>query len=263
MRKVLRSSELRAAAVARTPEGARIRRQAIAGTAAAPEFRRIEVEGQQLLVGRTPDGAVVAFAAYCPHQQTPLDNATFFEGRLRCPQHNYVYDVATGGNIVPTRDARPELMWKLRPGYLRIYPTEERDGWIWVSSEPLPPPVDFDPRREAGPAVSHRDFRHPDPAPPPEPSGPVEHPPEEMAAAAGAELDVELPTTFKPGHIWRVECDGDVVVVGGQTFEQGPPTLYRLHLSAARPGRASVRCTYCKPWGAGVKEIRTFVVVVT
>ncbi|MGH9156991.1 MAG: Rieske (2Fe-2S) protein, partial [Acidimicrobiales bacterium] len=124
-----------------------------AGTAVAPALVRVEVGGRDVLLCRTDEGHVVAFCATCPHQQTSLEEASFFDGKLRCVRHLYLYDPVTGENIIPTRDARPESLWKLKPGYLPVYQVDERDGWIWVSDQPKSPPASFDPSLELRPGT--------------------------------------------------------------------------------------------------------------
>ena len=121
------------------------------GRPGEPGFRQVQVGQAELLVTRLPGGDVVAFAAECPHLSTPLDGATLRDGHLRCARHLYQYDLRTGENVVPAREARPESMWKLKPGYLRVHRAEERDGWIWVAEAPEPPPPGYDPALERSP----------------------------------------------------------------------------------------------------------------
>jgi nitrite reductase/ring-hydroxylating ferredoxin subunit len=116
----------------------------VAGTDGEPRFVEVSVGGADLLVARLSDGDVVAFAAVCPHLATPLEGATLRSARLRCARHLYEYDVRTGENVVPARQARPDLLWKLRPGYLAVHRVEERDGWIRVATTPEPPPTAYD-----------------------------------------------------------------------------------------------------------------------
>ena len=105
-----------------------------------------------VLVARLRSGEVVAFGPSCPHQFTELDDATIWDGNLRCPRHSYLFDTRTGENIHPRREAKVENLWKLRPGYLPCYEVREEDGWIWVSDETKPPPVSYDPSLEVRPS---------------------------------------------------------------------------------------------------------------
>ncbi len=109
------------------------------------QIRRIRIGDGHVMVARLLDGRLLAFGPSCPHQLTPLDDATLRDGIMRCPRHGYQYDAATGANVFPTRDAKPESLWKLKPKYLPVHEVVERDGWIWVSEEPGPPPESWDP----------------------------------------------------------------------------------------------------------------------
>lgn len=245
MRRVLASADLPAT----EPSGPARR------TWTQPVLRRVQVGGAEVLLVRLPDGRVVAFSAHCPHQGTPLGHATMFERGLRCPQHHYVYDLDTGQNILPTRDARPEVLWKLKPGHLPLHPVEERDGWIWVGEHPREP-------ADAGPGDGPRSWRPPPQSEaPPQPSGPVAHPPETLSATVGDTLELRLPTRPVPGHVWAAEVSGDVVSVEGPSFHPDEePVHYRFRLVARRAGEASVRCRYARPWGGPPKELRVFTI---
>ena len=59
-------------------------------TPGEPRLRRVTVAGTDVLLGRLSGGQVVAFSSTCPHQQTDLAGATFFDGRIRCPLHVYI-----------------------------------------------------------------------------------------------------------------------------------------------------------------------------
>jgi nitrite reductase/ring-hydroxylating ferredoxin subunit len=111
------------------------------GELAAGRPRRVTVAGSDLLLVRLADDRVVACAAACPHQRTDLEGAAFADGRVRCPLHLYEYELETGENVVPARDLDPLALRKAAPGYLRVHPVEERDGWILVGAEPKPPQI--------------------------------------------------------------------------------------------------------------------------
>ena len=56
------------------------------------------------------DGALVAHGTICPHWLGPLEDAVPQNGRLRCPWHDYLFDVRTGTSadgrgyrLAPTR----------------------------------------------------------------------------------------------------------------------------------------------------------------
>ena len=203
---------------------------------AAP--RPVTVAGTAVLIARLADGRVVAFAATCPHQRTDLAGATLGEGRVRCSLHLYEYDLGTGENVVPTRDLDRAELRKAAPGYLRVHPVEERDGWIWVGEEPKPPPPTYEPPA-AGPRA--------------EPTEGV------IGVASGATFELRLPTTPRPGYVWRVETGGPVLAVVGQRTEGGE---HVVRLAARAPGRATVRCAYARPWDREPAEVHSYEVVV-
>ncbi|MGH9182221.1 MAG: Rieske 2Fe-2S domain-containing protein [Acidimicrobiales bacterium] len=228
-----------------------------AGTPDDPSFRRVRVGRTEVLLARLPSGEVVAFGSHCPHQGTPLEDATFWDGKVRCRRHLYLYDPSTGENVLPTADTRPETLWKLKPGYLPTYPVEERDGRIWVDDTPNPPPPAWDPKREERPSA-------PAPAEPPAaappPGGPVEHPAETVVTRVGEELSLVLPTSPRPGHIWRVDAQAALVSPVAQRFQPGEHACIEIRLAVRAPGETTVRCTYATPWDSIPKEVRTFVV---
>ena len=219
------------------------------GTPQEPELRLVEVGGREVILVRLEDGTVTGVAGHCPHEGTDLGDASFFDGLLRCPRHLYLYDPRTGENVVPARDARPENLWKLRPGYLPTYRVEERDGWIWVAPEPRPPPPAYDPDRERRPAPSGwrraADAAEPAPEPPPAAAGPVVHPTKTVRVRPGATFELRLPIPAKPGHVWRVEVTPGPAGPGGAAAGEavtGP----------AGPGGAAAGEAVTGPAGPGV-----------
>ncbi|MDQ6616959.1 MAG: Rieske 2Fe-2S domain-containing protein [Actinomycetota bacterium] len=226
------------------------------------QIRCVPVGRQMVLLGRLQCGEVVAFAASCPHELTDLRQATFVEGKVRCPKHNYLYDPHTGANVIPAEITRPENLWKLRPGYLPTYRTEERDGWVWVSERPNPAPASWDRATEERPP-GLRGVRTAVVLPPEEepdgPVPPVEHPAERLQVTVGGEFEVGLPTAPMPAFTWRIEVPSAIVAVVEQSFDPGAsPPAHRVRLRAHQPGEGTLRCSYRRPWDAEPVEIRTF-----
>ena len=224
-----------------------------AGEGTATQIRRVRVGSESVCVARLSDGQLVAFAPSCPHQRTDLDDGTFWDGRLRCPRHGYVYDPVTGRNVTPSRDSDPADLWKLRPGYLPCYAASEEDGWISVSTEPRPAPEGWDPALEIAPV--------------PEPPAPVavaaaaaEQSVKFLTVDAGSGFDVRLPTTVRPGHGWEVAVTGDVVRVVEQEFEPGDYPCLRLGLLAEAVGAATLTCVYGDRDSGARAEVRTYIV---
>jgi nitrite reductase/ring-hydroxylating ferredoxin subunit/predicted secreted protein len=232
------------------------------------EIRRVQVGNQLVLVGRLESGQVVAFGTTCPHEMTDLEHATFVGGRVRCPRHNYLYDPETGANVIPTAVSRPESLWKLRPGYLPTWRTEEHDGWVWISKRPNGPPECWDPATEVRPD-GNRDSAVAS-ARAPRDQGPaaatpalVEHPVETLQVPLGGEFQVRLPAAPKPAYLWRVEVSTGLLTVVGQIFDptSSPPELH-VRVRADAPGEATLRCCYRRPWDVEPAEIRTYLVAV-
>jgi len=227
-----------------------------------PNLRKVTVEGVDVLLGRLADGPVVAFSARCPHQQTDLAEATFFDGLVRCPLHVYLYDPLTGQNVLPSRDTEPANLWKLKPGFLPVHPVEERDGWIWVGPEPRAAPAQYDPRLEVPPARAVPPSTGPA-APTADraaPGGPVDHPAKTVRVAPGTTFTLRLPTTPKPGFVWRVETGGPLLTVVEERYDFGDPPRHIIRVAARGEGESTLRCLYARPWDAVAAETRTYTV---
>ena len=234
----------------------------LAQSAGGSPIRRASVAGTDVLLGRLAGGQLVAFAASCPHQQTDLAEASFVAGAIRCPRHDYLYDLATGENVVPRRDADPADLWKLRPGYLPVYRVEERDGWIWVGPQPRPAPASYVPDTERPPPPG-ADRRQPaEPLAAPSTPGTIDHPTEVVRVRSGTTFELRLPTTPRPAFLWRVETDGQGIAVVGERRQPGHPGHHVVRLAARNPGRSAVRAVYARPWDRRPVEVRTYVVVV-
>lgn len=225
-------------------------------------LRRAKVARTDVLLARLSTGPVVAFAATCPHQQTDLEGATFYDGLVRCPLHVYLYDPQTGENVVPSRDADPANLWKLKPGYLSVFPVEERDGWVWVGTAAKPPPASYDPARERPPAAGLRAVNRAHAAAPADPVDAPEARDEALRVQAGAVVDLRVPTVARPGFIWRLEGAGTLLAVVEERFEPADPPHHLFRLAARTPGEVTVRCIYARPWDATPAEVRTYRVTI-
>lgn len=236
-----------------------------AGKPNEPGIRRVRAGRVEVLLARLENGEVVAFDTICPHESTNLEDATFWDGKLRCPRHLYLYDTRSGENLLPAREARPENLWKLRPGYLPVHRVEERDGWIWVDEAPQGPPPGYDPSREKRPPGARRaapEELAERPAAPPPPAGPVEHPRKTLRVREGAVFELRLPTSPRPGHTWKVEVDGSLLAVVEQAFHSGDQPRYSVHIAAHAAGQAEIRCAYGRPWDPVPAEVRRYVVLI-
>jgi nitrite reductase/ring-hydroxylating ferredoxin subunit/predicted secreted protein len=227
-------------------------------TPGEPRLKKVTVGETDVLLGRLSTGPVVAFASVCPHQGTQLDGATFFDGRIRCPLHVYLYDPRTGENVVPARDANPANLWKLKPGYLPVYRVEERDGWIWIGSAPEPPPAAYDPEKEVPPRPGSARPTAAAATTATAAAGPVDHGAKTLRVAPGATFELRLPTTPRPGFIWRVETEGPLLAVVEERFEPGDPPRHLVRIAARGEGETTLRCLYARPWDKDPAEVRTY-----
>lgn len=211
---------------------------------------------QAVMVARLSTGKPVAFAGHCPHQDTDLQDATIWDDNVRCPRHQYLYDAVSGVNLQPTNRVRPENLWRLKPGYLPIYPVEERnDGWIWVSSTPKPVPEGWNPALEEPPEGAEADEIR-DEA--------VEDITTEVVKTIqvrlGASFELRLPTNPLPGHVWDVQVAGEFLEIVDQGLLAADPPRWRVQIAALTEGEDEVRCQFTAPWDRDPSEIRRYVV---
>ncbi len=237
------------------------------------ELREVRVGGERVLMGRLKSGQVVAFGASCPHEMTDLRDATFVDGTIRCPRHNYMYDPHSGANVIPTAITRRENLWKLHPGYLPTRQVEEHDGWVWVSATPNPRPEGWDPAVEAPPARSTRRGAPPATAPAPQAASeaaseaaargvPVERAPKRLRVRLGKEFELRLPMAATPAHTWRIDVPEGLLAVVEQRYEPASPPHQRVRIAARALGQGTLRCSFGRPWVPEPEEIRTYTVEV-
>ena len=225
----------------------------------------VQVGHETVLMGRLNDGRVVAFGAACPHEMTDLRDATFVDGLVRCPRHNYMYDPHSGANVIPTKVARRENLWKLHPGYLPTYSVEERDGWVCVGAAPQPPTDGWDPALEEPPAAGARPEP---PSPPPTsdqahaPPATVEVPPKRLRVRLGREFALRLPLGVAPAHTWRIEAPVGLLAVVEQRIDATSPARLFVRIAARALGKGTLRCSFGRPWDAEPEEVRTYIVEV-
>ncbi len=102
-------------------------------------IKRAEVAGRVLALVNL-EGAVYALNAICPHQGGPLDQGRFWEGKLECPWHHFLFDLQTGANVYPANvypEDLPQLRAQLRP--LKLFPVRVQDGRVLVKMEDAVP----------------------------------------------------------------------------------------------------------------------------
>ena len=74
---------------------------------------------------RTEDDAVFALDDRCPHKNGPLSQGIVHNGRVTCPLHNFVIDLASGRAIAPDE------------GCTRSYPTKIEGGLVWFAIDQI------------------------------------------------------------------------------------------------------------------------------
>lgn len=84
----------------------------------------------RLVVGRFPDGRLLAADASCPHKGADLSAGCFRSGHLMCSYHGWEFSADGKCQSIPSLlEATPE---KLELSHLRNYLVQERYGLIWV-----------------------------------------------------------------------------------------------------------------------------------
>ena len=92
-----------------------------------PEGRGKAVSAAETRIALFRDGdAWHAIDEACPHQGASLATGAYFEGRVICPLHAWVFDVRTGQCPRDSHEA------------VRVYATRCRDGWVEVALPATP-----------------------------------------------------------------------------------------------------------------------------
>lgn len=60
------------------------------------EGRVFRVHGSEVAIFRTRAGQIFATQSTCPHRGGPLADGLVGDGKVVCPLHSYVFDLATG-----------------------------------------------------------------------------------------------------------------------------------------------------------------------
>ncbi len=103
--------------------------------------RPATILGEELLLGRTSDGTVFAYADRCPHRGMPMRHGTFDGGTLQCCYHGWGFSAADGTccDIPALADQDPTSPHRFR---LRAYPCRDIQGniWVYIPDGRIPPP---------------------------------------------------------------------------------------------------------------------------
>ncbi|MGH8915649.1 MAG: FAD-dependent oxidoreductase [Acidimicrobiia bacterium] len=101
-----------------------------------------QVDGKQVIVVRTADGVLRAVAGSCTHYGGPLGDGLCEGGKVHCPWHHAVFDLATGEAV-----GAPAL------NPIAVYQPTERDGRIFVTGPVESPPPERTPPSEPSSVV--------------------------------------------------------------------------------------------------------------
>src|ERR1044071_3076049 len=95
---------------------------------------QVKLLGDDVALFRNPaTGKIHAFADRCPHRGALLSHGRiYYPGTLSCPYHGWTFD--TAGKLVAVLSEGPScpMVGKIQ---LRVYPTEELRGLVWIRSE--------------------------------------------------------------------------------------------------------------------------------
>jgi phenylpropionate dioxygenase-like ring-hydroxylating dioxygenase large terminal subunit len=84
-----------------------------------------------LVLGRTSEGRAFAMRDSCPHRGIPLSHGRFDGKTVECSYHGWRFEACTGQCVeIPSLTSQDKL--KVERVFAGHYPSEERDGYIWV-----------------------------------------------------------------------------------------------------------------------------------
>lgn len=84
------------------------------------------IAGEEVVLYRKPDGAVVAMEDRCPHRQAPLSQGVKEGDSLRCMYHGLRFAPSGQCTEIPGQTQIPER------ACVRVFPVVEKDNWVWV-----------------------------------------------------------------------------------------------------------------------------------
>ena len=96
-----------------------------------------DVAGMPVLMTRTADGTVMAFANICRHRAAPVAQGCGHAKAFTCPYHGWTYDLA--GNLLGTTDKVGFAGIDLAAHGLVRLPAAERHGMLFVRPKPAQP----------------------------------------------------------------------------------------------------------------------------
>jgi nitrite reductase/ring-hydroxylating ferredoxin subunit len=122
-REAMNDSSLPDLAVMKSRSGARFERALSLAEVRSAGCKVARIEGHSILFVYHAD-RIFAVDNRCPHMGFPLDRGSVHDCILTCHWHHARFDLRTGGTFDPWADD------------VRVFPTEIRDGEIWVDVAP-------------------------------------------------------------------------------------------------------------------------------
>src|SRR3981189_778917 len=106
-----------------------------------PAVRSAEIHGPKLatamllevplVLGRTSEGKAFAMRDSCPHRGIPLSYGRLDGKGVECCYHGWRFDACSGRCVeIPSLTSQDKL--KVERIFAGHYPSEERDGYVWV-----------------------------------------------------------------------------------------------------------------------------------
>lgn len=113
-------------------------------------MRAVSLHGEQIVLGRGPDGAPFALRDRCPHRGMALSKGRFDGETLMCPFHGWRFGTDGRCRAVPTLSTHDAADFSRIA--VQRFPVRESAGFVWVNPNPHPggavpavPDLDFEP----------------------------------------------------------------------------------------------------------------------
>jgi phenylpropionate dioxygenase-like ring-hydroxylating dioxygenase large terminal subunit len=100
------------------------------------------VVGLPLVLFRDKSGRAAALLDRCPHRNVPLSLGSVHDGELKCGYHGWRFDCDGRLKAIPGLPIIDDVDQLSMPGRRCMsFPVIERDGYIWVWTQPASPPT--------------------------------------------------------------------------------------------------------------------------
>lgn len=96
------------------------------------EMTGLVIEGEPVLLVNI-DGAVRAYADWCPHQRSRLSMGSLSDRVLTCASHHWQFDAVTGGGINPKDACLTSLAVRIDEGEIFVDVGGPKDLPAWNS----------------------------------------------------------------------------------------------------------------------------------